>query len=107
MGDLSCIEARGALGWTKHSPRLLELFNIVRLQIACLPDMLLSLVLVTRWTDLLETFVVIVKELGEVEDLPAVLAREVICQRLQLVEHDIFHVVVWEEGVKYETVLLC
>jgi len=58
--------------------------------------MLGSLVDAARNSDSPEALVVVVEEAGEVEDLPAVLTREVVGEPLQLVKHDVLHVVVGE-----------
>ena len=47
---------------------------------------------------------ILIKEAREIKDLPAVLACEVICQRLKLVQHDILYVIVIKDGVQHEAV---
>ena len=54
----------------------------------------------------LKAKMILIKEPGEVEHLPTVLASEVIGQSLQFVEHDVFDVVVVEHRVKQEAVLI-
>lgn len=60
-----------------------------------------------RWhRDFLQTFVLFVEKLREVEDLPAVLAGEIVGQSFQLEEHHVVVVIVREHGVEQETVLI-
>ena len=58
----------------------------------------------TRNGYLVQTLMVLIEKSGKVQHLPAVLAREIVRQYLQFVEHDILHVIVVEDWIHHETV---
>ena len=84
--------------------RVFELFNhfCANLRMSYLVIFLLH----HRDANSLKAKMILIKEPGEVEHLPTVLASEVIGQSLQFVEHDVFDVVVVEHRVKQEAVLI-
>ena len=52
---------------------------------------------------------VFVEKSGEIEHLPAILAREIVRQRLQFMKHNILYVIIIEDWIQHETIaiILC
>ena len=57
-----------------------------------------------RYAHLMQTRMVFIEESGKIQHLPAILARKIVRQRLQFMEHNILYVIIIEDWIQHETI---
>ena len=95
---------------TKHC-RSLGLFNLILANLRMLDLMRWAIRssiadrrTTARYAHLMQTRMVFIEESGKIQHLPAILARKIVRQRLQFMEHNILYVIIIEDWIQHETI---